>query len=506
MKKALSVLLVLLLAMGVFTGCGNNEGGESGTNEFGDTLRVGSASDISTMDPTNFTDLQTQLAATAVYSRLVKFDENLEIVSDAAKEWENISDTEWHFTLYEGIKFHDGTDLTSEDVKASLMRAKEQTLIAHIVQYVEDVIIEDDYNFIIKTSIPFAAMLSNLADPACSILPSELIEEGNDFNANPVGSGPYVFESWTPSDKAVFTKFDDYFKPEEASQFEKLELRVIPEGSSRTIALETGEIDINTSVIASDYERVKENPDLGLYENTANQLYGLFFNETMEPFNNVDFRKAVMYALDQEAIIQGSQMGLGERMTSILPSKVVGSIDAGYTYDPEKAKEYLEKSGYVQPEGEVFTIATMGDLNADMAVVMQANLKDIGINVEVTQSTVASHMEQCGQGNFQMAIIGWATAPDPDRFLRPLFHKDSLGTNNFSQLDDDELSQKIDDAVGIIDPDEREAAYQAINKEIMDEAHVFPITGKAILIGYRAGLQNVYQDGVFGMDFQTIRY
>ena len=135
MKKALSVLLVLLLAMGVFTGCGNNEGGESGTNEFGDTLRVGSASDISTMDPTNFTDLQTQLAATAVYSRLVKFDENLEIVSDAAKEWENISDTEWHFTLYEGIKFHDGTDLTSEDVKASLMRAKEQTLIAHIVQY-----------------------------------------------------------------------------------------------------------------------------------------------------------------------------------------------------------------------------------------------------------------------------------------------------------------------------------------------------------------------------------
>lgn len=507
MKKALSILLVLVLTMGIFTSCG--KGGENGgdsANEFGDTLRVGCVTDISTMDPTNFTDVQTQLAVTAVYSRLVKFDENLEIVSDAAREWENISDTEWHFTLYEGIKFSDGTDLTSEDVKASLMRAKEQTLIAHIVQYVEDVIIEDDYNFIIKTSTPFAAMLNNLADPACSILPSELIEEGNDFNKNPVGSGPYIFESWTPSDKSVFEKNENYFKPEEASQFEKLELRVIPEGSSRTIALETGEIDINISVLTSDYDRIKENPDLGLYENTANQLYGLFFNETMEPFNNVDFRKAVMYALDQESIIQGSQMGLGERMTSILPSKVLGSIDAMYSYDPEKAKEYLEKSGYVQPEGEVFTISVMSDMNADMAVVIQQNLKDIGIDVEVTQSTVASHMEQCGQGNFEMAIMGWATAPDPDRFLRPLFHKDSLGTNNFSQLNDDELSQEIDDAVGIIDESEREAAYQAINTELMEEAHVFPITGEAMLVGYRAGLQNVYRDGVFGMDFNTIRY
>lgn len=505
MKKVLSLLLILVLSLSVLTACGNSSSEETGS-AFGDTLRVGCAADISTMDPTNFTDLQTQLAVTAVYSRLVKFNKNLEIVSDAAKEWENISDTEWHFTLYEGIKFHDGSDLTSEDVKASLLRAKGQTLIAHIVANVEDVIIEDDYNFIIKTTKPFAAMLSNLADPACCILPSELIESGNDFSQNPIGSGPYVFESWTPSDKVVFTRFEDYFKPEEASQFDKLEFRVIPEGSSRTIALETNEIDINMSVLASDYQRIKDNEDLEMYESNANQLYGLFFNETKEPFNNVDFRKAVLYALDQEAIIQGSQEGLGERMTSILPKLVVGSIDAGYTYNPEKAKEYLEKSGYVQPEGEVFTISSMSDLNTKMAVVIQSNLKDIGINVEVSQSTVASHMEQCGQGNFEMAIMGWATAPDPDRFLRPLFHRDSLGTNNFSQLDDEKLSKAIDDAVGIIDATERQVAYEAINKQLMDEAHVFPITNKAILIGYRTGLQNVYQDGVFGADFQTIRY
>lgn len=500
MKKGFTLLLVLVLSVTVFTSCGGN----GGSAQFGDTLRVGSASDISTMDPTNFTDLQTQLAVTAVYSRLVKFNEKLEVVPDAAEKWENISDLEWEFTLKEGIKFSDGTDLTAEDVKASLMRAKEQTLIAHIVAYIEDVEIKDDYHFVIKTSKPFAALLSNLADPACSILPSELIESGNDFAKNPVGSGPYIFESWTPSDKAVFVKNENYFDEENASQFEKLELRVIPEGSSRTIALETGEIDINTSVLTSDYTRIKDNEDLGLYENTANQLYGLFFNETKEPFNNPDFRRAVEYAVDKEAVIQASQEGLGERMTSILPSAVVGSIDAGYTYDVEKAKEYLKKSGYKQTEK--ITIRSMSDLNTKMAVVIQDNLKAIGIDTEVSQSTVATHMEQCGQGNFEMAIMGWSTAPDPDRFLRPLFHKESLGTNNFSQFDSDEMSKKIDDAVGIIDEDERKAAYEKINKELMDDAHVVPITGKAILIGYRAGLENVYQDGVFGMEFNTIRY
>ena len=205
-------------------------------------------------------------------------------------------------------------------------------------------------------------------------------------------------------------------------------------------------------------------------------------------------------------MIQASQEGLGERLTSILPSAVVGSIDAGYTYDVEKAKEYLQKSGFKQEAGKKFVIRSMSDMNTKMAVVIQGNLKDIGIETEVAQNTVATHMEQCGQGQFEMAIMGWATAPDPDRFLRPLFHKDSLGTNNFSQLKDDEISKKIDDAVGIIDETKRKAAYEEINRELMDEAHVVPITGKAILIGYRAGLKNVYQDGVFGMDFNTIRY
>ena len=509
MKKLFSVLLILVLALSCFTACGsdtNNGGNEGEGGQFGDTLRVATASDISTMDPTNFTDLNTQLASTAVYSRLVKFDKDLNIVMDVAESYENLSDLEWKFVLKQGVKFHDGSDLTAADVKASLERAKTQSLIAHIVEQIDTVECPDDYTIIIKTKVPFAPLLNNLADPCCSILPKALIDEGNDFNKNPIGSGPYTFTEWQPGEKAVFTKFADYFNQDEASQFEKLELRVIPEASSRTIALETGEVDIATSIDVIDYNRVADNEELGLYETTANQVYYVVGNQDVEPFNNADFRRALEYAIDKESVIAASQEGKGDRIKSVLPLNVAGYIESEYTYDVEKAKEYLAKSGYKQKEGEVIVFNTMSEMNTKMAQVIQSNLADIGIAVEIEQNTVAYHMENCGLGNYTLAIGGWSTAPDPDRFLRPMFHKDSVGINNFAQYKNDEVSKAIDDAVGILDPDERAKAYEEINKKLMDDAVIVPITGKLILVGYQAGLQNVYMDSIFGMEFNTVRY
>jgi len=363
----------------------------------------------------------------------------------------------------------------------------------------------DDYTVVIKTSVPYAPLLNNLADPACSILPKALIDAGNDFNANPVGSGPYSFTEWQPGEKSVFTKFADYFDTENASQFEKLELLVVPEAASRSIMLETGEIEIATSLDVVDYSRVKENPDLGLYETTANQLYYLVFNQNKAPFDDVNFRKAFEYAIDKVSVIAASQDGKGDLLLSALPKNVAGAIDAGYTYDPVKAKEYLDKSGYVQGD-HVFTIYTMSELLTKMAQVIQANLNDIGITVEIEQNTVAAHMDMLGAGEYELGISGWSTAPDPDRFLRPLFHMDSVGTNNFSQMKDAELSAAIDEAVGILDTAERTAAYEEINAQLMDNAVIVPITGKLILVGYQAGLENVYMDNIFGMDFNTIRY
>lgn len=513
MKRTLAILLALAMLLSCLVACGNQSTesatGNNATGEqtaaFGDTLRVACATDISTLDPTNFTDLQTQLASTALYSRLVKFDKDLNIVFDVAEDYEVLSDLEWQFTLKQGVKFHDGSELKSADVAASIMRAKEQPLIAHIVEQIDSVECPDDYTVVIKTKVPFAPLLNNLADPACSILPKALIDAGNDFNAHPVGSGPYTFTEWQPGEKSVFTKFADYFDTENASQFEKLELLVVPEAASRSIMLETGEIEIATSLDVVDYSRVKDNADLGLYETTANQLYYLVFNQNKAPFDNQDFRKAIEYAVDKESVIAASQDGKGDLLLSALPKNVAGYIEYEYDYNPELAKEYLEKSGYVQGD-EVFTIYTMSELLTKMAQVIQSNLADIGIKVEIEQNTVAAHMEMLGAGEFELGLSGWSTAPDPDRFLRPLFHMDSVGTNNFSQMKDEALSAEIDAAVGILDVAERTAAYEKINSELMDKAVIVPITGKLILVGYRAGLQNVYMDSIFGMDFNTIRY
>ncbi len=507
MKKKLFVLILsVCLIAGFATGCGGDSGDSGGSAEFGDTLRVASATDVSTFDPTKFTDLQTQLGVTAIYSRLVKFDKDLNIVNDVAESYENTSDLEWKFKLKEGVKFHDGTELKAEDVKASLERVKDEPLMAHIVEQIDEITCPDDYTVIIKTKKPYAPLLNNLADPSCSILPKKLIDEGNDFNKNPVGSGPYTFTEWSPGEKVVLTKFEDYFNKDEASQFEKVELRVIPEGSSRTIALETGEVDIITTLETVDYSRVNENEDLEIYETTANQVYYLVGNEDKEPFNNLKFRQALEYAIDKEAVVAASQDGKGDILESVLPQKVAGYIDYDYEYNPEKAKQLLKESGYKQEEGSKIILNTMSEMNTKMAQVIQSNLSDIGIEVEIEQKTVATHMENCGLGNFTLGIGGWSTAPDPDRFLRPMFHKESIGTNNFARYDNDEVSQMIDDAVGIMDEEERAAAYEKINEKLMEDAVIVPITGRVIMVGYQKGLQNVYMDPTFGMEFSTIRY
>lgn len=507
MKKLACLALAAVMTLAMMTGCGGSgSGGGNSGGSFGDTLRVASATDMSTFDPTAFTDLQTQLGTTAIYSRLVKFDKDLNIVNDVADSYENTSDLEWKFTLKQGVKFHDGTELKAQDVKASLERAKGQSLIAHIVEQIDTVECPDDYTVVIKTKVPYAPLLNNLADPCCSILPKALIDSGNDFNKNPIGSGPYTFTEWKPGEKAVFTKFADYFNQDEASQFEKLELRVVPEGSSRTIALETGDVDIVSSLDSIDYNRVSESDSLEIYETPANQVYYLVGNEDVAPFNNKAFRQALEYAVDKESVVQAAQEGRGDILQSVLPKKVAGYVDYGYTYDPEKAKELLKESGYTQPAGETIVLNTMSELNTKMAQVIQANLADIGINVEIEQNVVAYHMENCGLGNYTLAIGGWSTAPDPDRFLRPMFHKDSVGTNNFAQYKNDDISKMIDDAVAMMDEGERAAAYEEINTKLMDDAVIVPLTGRMITLGYQKGLKNVYMDPIFGMEFNTIRY
>lgn len=191
-----------------------------------------------------------------IYSRLIEIDENSEIVGDLAESWEQVSDTEWKFKIHEGVKFHDGTDCTASDVKFSLERAKEMPRVKQYVEQIDSITVEDDHNLPLHLAEPYAPLLAALSHTGTSIVPEAAVTaQGDAFWENPIGTSPMQFVEWVPNDHYSLKRFDDYFKG--PGKTTSLTLRIMPEGGARTIALETGEIDISISVDATDVQNVR---------------------------------------------------------------------------------------------------------------------------------------------------------------------------------------------------------------------------------------------------------
>ena len=258
-----------------------------------------------------------------IYSRLIEIDENSEIVGDLAESWEQVSDTEWKFKIHEGVKFHDGTDCTASDVKFSLERAKEMPRVKQYVEQIDSITVEDDHNLPLHLAEPYAPLLAALSHTGTSIVPEAAVTaQGDAFWENLIGTSPMQFVEWVPNDHYSLKRFDDYFKG--PGKTTSLTLRIMPEGGARTIALETGEIDMSISVDATDVQNVKANKELMALEKTAVSVEYLAMNCEKEPFNDLKVRQAINYALNQQEIIDVVLEGRGQVANSVMNVNIPG--------------------------------------------------------------------------------------------------------------------------------------------------------------------------------------
>ncbi len=308
-----------------------------------------------------------------------------------AESYEIVSDTEWVFKLRQGAKFHNGQEVKAADVKASLELCKESPQVSQYGDAVESVEVIDDYTVKVTTNGPHSGLLSDLSHHGNAILPADLIASGHDFNKEPIGTGPYKFVAWNKGESIELEANEDYWGevpaikhviwkiiPEgssrtmalEAYKFvawnkgESIELeanedywgevpaikhviwKIIPEGSSRTMALEAGEVDMIIEVESTDLSRLQDNPDIVTVNDPGTGHNWMMVNNEKAPFDNVDFRRAIDAAIDKNAVVQVALNGQGSVSDSMLPECFPGVVtDGAPTYDPEKAKEYLAASG-----------------------------------------------------------------------------------------------------------------------------------------------------------------
>lgn len=491
MKKIYAILLVLSMMLGLYA-CANANAGDNkepdnneiATPETQKELVIAMESEPTTLNPYDHAALTSGYMNKMTYNKLFRIDlDTLESTPELVSEYENIDETTWVFTIHDNVYFHDGSHMTAEDVKASLAYARNFTASNKYTAFWADVEVTGEYTLKITTNTPYALILNDLAANGNTIVPKHLIEAGNDFNQNPIGSGPYKYIQWNLGDSVTFEMNENYFDKDHQPTIERITWRIIPEGASRTIALETGEVHLVIDVDTTDIARIGESDNLSVIERPGTRINFMGINTERAPFDNENFRKAITAAIDKEAVLTVAMNGKGSLAMSPNPSVFRGASDENtIPYDVEAAREYLELSG-IDPETVVINCIAYTDVTRRTAEVVQSYLLEIGIDMEIENMDFAAYLSAMLDGHFD-AVIGGYTSGDMLSYMKGLWHSSSIGASNVPRLNDPELDSLIDLAMTQLDSAERTKTLEQISAIINDKCPMISLYTSSVIRAY----------------------
>ncbi len=396
----------------------------------------------------------------------------------------------WDFTLRRGVLFHNGEEMTAADAVASLEYAATFAYCTRYTTFWKTLEQTGGYTFRITTEKPYSLALYDLASNAANVLPKSLIDAGHDFANDPVGTGPFVFESRSIGDSVSFTKNDSYYDRAHAPQLDRIVWKVIPEGSSRTIGLETGELDLLIDVEANDVARLRGDEGIEVLSVPGTRLSFMTMNSERAPFDSADFRKALCAAVDREAVLAVAAGGLGNAAVSPNPEVYGGSTTENATgYDPALAAQLLEKSG-VDLETLSLTCLCYSDETRRSAEVIQGCLAEIGVTMEIESLDFAAFLTRMLGGDYDCAVAGYSST-NMLTYMKGLWHSASIGASNSSRLVDASIDALIERAETETDETARLATLTEICRRTNDLSLLLPLYTSAVTRAYAGDLGGV---------------
>ncbi|MCL2564937.1 MAG: ABC transporter substrate-binding protein [Defluviitaleaceae bacterium] len=375
-------------------------------------------------------------------------------VPDLVREWRAVTDTIFEFDLHEGVLFHNGEELTADDVVASMyyVRTTPDQRAVHLSAVGWEAV--DRYTVRFDTGEPQALFFFDLAHHGNHIMPRALIEEGNDFDLNPVGTGPFVFDEWRRGDSLRWTRFDEYFDVDRAPTLAYIHWRIIPEGTSRAIALEAGEVDYLLDVPFPDIPRLEAEPHLTVQSVASTTFQYLTLNNDRFPFNNIHVRHAIDMALDREAMLIASLDGYGVAISGTIPPMMPGASPHNLReFDPQGARDLLAEHN-LDPATLGFEMIVFDEMQRRRAEVAQANLMDIGIQTTISQVDFATWGDLTIGDTFDASFANW-TSLNLLAFMRSLLTIEFIDINNRSRFRNEEVSDIIETAMVTVDEAQR---------------------------------------------------
>jgi peptide/nickel transport system substrate-binding protein len=319
-------------------------------------------------------------------------------------------------------------------------------------------------------------MTSALTHVATSIVPksyAQKAEQTKDWS-KPIGSGRYKFVSRLIGDSVKFERFDGYFNKNELAQNKFLTIKVIPEGTNRTIAVETGAADLNAEFVPTDYDRVVKNPKLKLWDQPSALVWHLGMDNTQGWFKNKLVRQAVAYAVDREGLMKVGHDGRGvvlyNSATFSHAPTVLGAIQNPlnkYSYNPQKAKALMKEANC---PGFTTQLVVFRDEAERIATAVQAYLAELNIKVEIVRIDNAVFPTYIASHKAPMFVTSWGCYWDPDMFLSRRFSKDGIGGVNRVWYQNPKLDEMITEGRSTFDEAKRVAVYKRVQEFLAEES------------------------------------
>lgn len=476
MKRRLNFLIVLFAALVLFGCQGESENNESlSTKEEEKTLNLSLFWLDSNIEPTEGWNGWT-LTRLGIGESLVQFDENMNLKPVIAKSWEQVDETTTVFHIRDGVKFHNGNPVDAEAVKNSIERALNISDREDVKFPVESITAEGQ-TLTIKTEKPFATLLNNLADPVFTIVDTS-VADSDDFKYKPVATGAFKVIEFTPDIGLTLHKHEEHWSGEIG--VDVVNVKYIQDASTRTMALQSGEIDFATQIGAKDLTLFENNEDFNVQKGPNLRIFLLRLNMEKPYMKSLAFRQALSYGIDKETYATKIVNGIPAKGPFNELLSFGHTEEDSYVYNPEKAKKLLDEAGFIdtngngirEMDGEDIILKFISRTNHgsdanNIGTAMQAQYKEIGIGLEVIQ--VENYDSFAKSGDFDLLWERWTSAPtaDPQYFLEASYTTGSKGNyGNYSNKELDEIIHQLDNT---LEKNERDQLGKKGAKILMDD-------------------------------------
>jgi len=447
-----------------------------GTPKKGGTLKMVFSTEIIGIDPHGASSGNDRTVYTAVYNALVAPDKNLKIVPDLAESWTTPDDKTYIFKLRPGVKFHDGTDCDAAAVKKNfdyILDPANASPRKTEIDTIQEVTAPDPLTVKLSLKTAYAPLLSIISDRAGYIVsPTARAKFGKDYIRNPVGTGPYQFVEWVKDDHATFKRFDGYFE-KDVAYLDQIIYKPIPDSTVALTNLKTGNVDFLFGIDPKDTDDVKGTKSLSYLEGPGVGYSGFWVNVTKGPLATKALREAMSLAIDREELLAAAYFGIGAIANGPVPPSS-WAYDASVPVvkrDTKAAKAKLAEGG--QPNGFKMTLkASNTPLDAKITQLVQAQLKEVGIDVQIQALEFGALLKVGEQNDFDALSLGWSGRIDPDGNIEPIFQ--TKGAFNYGKYSSPEVDSLVAQGRQVADQGQRKAIYQQLTKKVNDDvAYIF---------------------------------